>query len=159
MSAWTAMVWSQAAAALLGGTQDCDIPHNTLGLDCEGREGMEWVVEMMERNLEHHPTNLSHLTFLPTVDDLEVAQVYHRRVQVVGEGRGVRIRIPEERILRAMAAAEEEMGPGTEVVEEDRVPALTITTHNMYSALGKHVELVSLEPLCLSDPGGHGRER
>lgn len=75
MSAWTSMVWSQAATALLGGTQDCDIPHNTLGLNCEGREGMEWVVEMMERNLEHHPTNLSHLSFLPTVEDLEVVQV------------------------------------------------------------------------------------
>ena len=64
-------------------------------------------------------------------------------MQVVVEGRGVRIRIPEERVLEAIAAAEDEMGPGGEVVEEDRVPALTIATHNMYSALGKHVELVS----------------
>jgi hypothetical protein len=74
MSTWTALVWRQAATALLGGTEACDIPHNTLGLSCEGGvdRGMDWVAGMMGRNLEHRPTDLSHLDFLPTADDLQV---------------------------------------------------------------------------------------
>ena len=35
----------QAAVALLQGTEDCSIPHNTMELDCSG--SMDWVVDMM----------------------------------------------------------------------------------------------------------------
>ena len=35
----------QAAVALLQGTEDCSIPHNTMELDCSGN--MDWVVDMM----------------------------------------------------------------------------------------------------------------
>ena len=35
----------QAAVALLQGTEDCEMPHNTMELDCRGN--MDWVVDMM----------------------------------------------------------------------------------------------------------------
>ena len=35
----------QAAVALLQGTEDCEMPHNTMELDCSG--DMDWVVDMM----------------------------------------------------------------------------------------------------------------
>ena len=43
----------QAAVALLQGTEDCSIPHNTLELDCSG--SMDWVVDMMAE-VTHHIT-------------------------------------------------------------------------------------------------------
>ena len=60
--------------------QNCDIPHNTLGLSCNGREGLEWVSEMMSKNVEHKPTKFPELPDRPTPADLEI----------VPEGRGVR---------------------------------------------------------------------
>ena len=49
MSTWTSIVWRQAARALLNGTENCDIPHNTLGLSCstDNQHNMDSVVEMM----------------------------------------------------------------------------------------------------------------
>ena len=35
----------QAAVALLQGTEDCEMPHNTMEIDCSGN--MDWVVDMM----------------------------------------------------------------------------------------------------------------
>merc|ERR1719244_1244660 len=59
MSTWTSIVWQQAVKALLGGTDGCNIPHNTLGVTCE----MARVVEKMSKNLYYHPLDLSHLEF------------------------------------------------------------------------------------------------
>ena len=95
MSTWTNIVWRQAAKALLGGTEGCDIPHNTLGINCDEERDMEWVVDMMSKNLFHHPVDLSHFEFLPTFEDLEI----------VPEGRGVRIRMPEHKIRIASEEA------------------------------------------------------
>ena len=58
------------------------------------------------------------------------------------------MRISEERIWMAVEMAERVHGEGdSEVVtedEEDIEPAFILTTHNMYSVLGKEMELVSL---------------
>ena len=67
---------------------------------------------------------------------------------MIPEGRGVRVRISEERIKMAVEMAEKvhEEGDSDEVTEdeEDVDPAFILTTHNMYSVLGKEMKLVSL---------------
>ena len=49
MSTWTNIVWRQAARALLNGTDNCNIPHNTLDLNCDNDNDMENVVNMMSQ--------------------------------------------------------------------------------------------------------------
>ena len=50
MSIWTNIVWRQATSALLNGTENCDIPHNTLELSCdENDDGIDWIVNMMSK--------------------------------------------------------------------------------------------------------------
>jgi len=55
MSTWTNIVWRQAVSALLGGTEECDMPHNTLAINCDKEKNMNRVVDMMGKNLYHHP--------------------------------------------------------------------------------------------------------
>ena len=95
MSTWTSIVWKQAANALLGGTEGCDMPHNTLAMNCDRDRDMDWVVDMMSKNLPHQPPDLQFLQFLPSFQDLEM----------IPEGRGVRIRIPESVMQNAMDSA------------------------------------------------------
>ena len=53
MSTWTNIVWRQAAKALLNGTDNCEIPHNTLGLNCDNvGDDMNLVVNMMGKVVE-----------------------------------------------------------------------------------------------------------
>jgi hypothetical protein len=57
----------------------------------------------------------------------------------------VRIRIPEERLRQAEQRVLEMLGEEdeeAEVAADDVEPDLTLTTHKMYSTLGKHMELV-----------------
>ena len=112
MSIWTNIVWRQATSALLNGTENCDIPHNTLELSCdENDDGIDWMVNMMSKvnsikykfiylfnsyitfilddlqNLKHDPGNLQlpfkHL--LPTLNQLDF----------IKDARGINIRIPQ----------------------------------------------------------------
>ena len=56
----------QAAVALLQGTEDCSIPHNTMELDCSGN--MDWVVDMMAevgRHTRHDIHDMTEYTHLP----------------------------------------------------------------------------------------------
>ena len=92
MSTWTNIVWRQAAKALLGGTEGCDIPHNTLGINCQEERDMDWVVEMMSKNLVNPSLNLSHFEYLPTFKDLEITP----------EGREIKKSIPERKISNSM---------------------------------------------------------
>ena len=155
MSTWTNIVWRQAAKALVGGTEGCDIPHNTLGLNCDQERDMAWVVDMMSKNLYHHPLDLSHLDFLPTFEDLEF----------VPEGRGVRIRMPELKMKNAIEAAVKELGFDTDqdksMDPSDLLPSHTITTRSSYSTLGKAVELADIDgdgetDLIVGAPGVRG---
>ena len=53
MSTWTNIVWRQAAKALLNGTDNCEIPHNTLDLNCDNvGDDMDLVVNMMGKVVE-----------------------------------------------------------------------------------------------------------
>ena len=138
MSTWTNIVWRQAAKALLGGTEGCDIPHNTLGINCDEERDMDWVVDMMSKNLFHHPLDLSHLDFLPTFEDLEF----------VPEGRGVRIRIPENKMKLAIEKAGIELGfddDDDKVADpSDLQPSHIITTRLPYATLGKAIEIADI---------------
>jgi len=132
MAVWTSLVWEQAAKALLGGTQNCDIPHNTLALSCNRREGMEWVSQM-GKNVMHKPPNFPELPHRPTPDDLEI----------VPEGRGVRIRLAEEKRklwMEPKSEATDMRNP-----KEDREPAIILTTKQPYSALGTSMLLVDMD--------------
>ena len=148
MATWTSIVWRQAATALLNGTENCDIPHNTLGLSCH----MESVVEMMSENVYHDPAELIQFEFLPTLDDLEF----------VPEGTGVRIRIPREKVdLALKTAADLNPDTSTENEESDLSPMFVITTRQVstllssrveqnlfsdpYATLGKHFELIDID--------------
>ena len=135
---WLALRWAHWAQDTPE-TQHCDIPHNTLGLTCGGRGRADWLVEMLGTNLRHHLPDLSHLAWLPGPEDLEV----------VPEGRGIRVRIPVERVQEAVARGEEALGKSEEedMEVEDRQPALILTTRDKYSVLGKHLELVSSEAI------------
>ena len=51
----------QAAVALLQGTEDCSIPHNTMELDCSG--SMDWVVDMMAEVTHHMTRHMTHISY------------------------------------------------------------------------------------------------
>ena len=127
MATWTSIVWRQAATALLNGTENCDIPHNTLGLSC----GMESVVEMMSENVYHDAAELIQFEFLPTLEDLEF----------VPEGTGVRIRIPREKVELALKTAAD-LVPDTSTEEEENVlsPKFVVTTRQVSPLLSSRVE-------------------
>jgi len=133
MAAWTSLVWEQAAVALSGGTQDCDIPHNTLELSCNGTDRMEWVSQMMSRNVVNRPPKFPDLPHRPTPDDLEI----------VPEGRGVRIRLSEEKRKLWMEPKTKETQRMSK--QDDKVPALTLTTRQPYSALGTSLLLDDID--------------
>ena len=116
---------------------------------------MAWVVDMMSKNLYHHPLDLSHLDFLPTFEDLEF----------VPEGRGIRIRMPELKMKNAIEAAVKELGFDAEkdksMDPSDLLPSHTITTRSPYSTLGKAVELADIDDdgetdLIVGAPGVRG---
>ena len=81
----------------------------------------------------HKPPNFPELPHRPTPDDLEI----------VPEGRGVRIRLAEEKRKLWM----ENKIEATDVrnPKEDKEPSLTLTTKQPYSALGTSMLLVGLE--------------
>ena len=116
---------------------------------------MAWVVDMMSKNLYHHPLDLSHLDFLPTFEDLEF----------VPEGMGIRIRMPELQMKNASEAAVNELGFDAEkdksMDPSDLLPSYTITTRSPYSTLGKAVELADIDgdgetDLIVGAPGVRG---
>merc|ERR1719369_264701 len=155
MSTWTNIVWRQAIKALLYGTEGCEIPHNTLGVNCDKNKDMAWIKDMMSKNLYHHPLDLSHLEFLPTFEDLEFTP----------EGRGVRIKISKKKINNAIKHAEAELGfdDENEKVEDpsDLQPSHTITTRSAYATLGKALQLADLDgdgrtDLVVGAPGVRG---
>ena len=93
---------------------------------------MEWVSQM-GKNVMHKPPNFPELPHRPTPDDLEI----------VPEGRGVRIRLAEEKRKLWMEAKIE--ATDMRNIKADREPALTLTTKQPYSALGTSMLLVSLK--------------
>ena len=164
MSTWTNIVWRQAAKAVLNGTEKCDIPHNTLELNCENQDqavDMDWVVEMMSKNLHSNPAEklaeAGILDLLPSFDDLEV----------VHEGRGVRIRIPQDKLNQAVDRARDfypESKNRDETVKmdpSDLDPIFTLTTKRAYSVLGRGVQITDIDAdskldLVVSAPGLRG---
>ena len=164
MSTWTNIVWRQAAKAVLNGTNNCDIPHNTLELSCENKEhevDMDWVVEMMSENLHSNPAEkmaeAGIIDLLPSFGDLEV----------VHEGRGVRIRIPQDNLNQAVNGAGEfypEAKTRDETVKmdpSDLDPSITLTTKRAYSVLGRGVKITDIDAdgnldLVVSAPGLRG---
>ena len=93
---------------------------------------MEWVSQM-GKNVMHKPPNFPDLPHRPTPDDLEI----------VPEGRGVKIRLSEEKRKLWMETKIEE----TDIrnLKEDKEPAFTLTTREPYSALGTSMLLVGFE--------------
>ena len=164
MSTWTNIVWRQAAKAVLNGTEKCDIPHNTLELSCENQDqevDMDWVVEMMSKNLHSNPAEklaeAGILDLLPSFDDLEV----------VYEGRGVRIRIPQQKLDEAIDKASEyypEAKTRDETIKmdpSDLDPTFTLTTKRPYSVLGRGVQITDIDTdssldVIVSAPGLRG---
>ena len=92
---------------------------------------MEWVSQMMSRNLVNRPPKFPDLPHRPTPDDLEI----------VPEGRGVRIRLSEEKRKLWMEPKTKETQRMSK--QDDKVPVLTLTTRQPYSALGTSLLLVS----------------
>ena len=103
---------------------------------------MEWVSQM-GKNLMHKPPNFPELAHRPTPDDLEI----------VPEGRGVRIRLTEEKRKLWMETKIEATDKGNP--KEDKEPAFTLTTREPYSALGTSMLLVGLKFVHFR-PGRHG---
>jgi len=137
MSTWTNIVWRQAVSALLGGTEECDMPHNTLAMNCDKEKNMNRIVDMMGKNLYHHPNLPSHSDFLPTYDDLEF----------IPDGRGVRIKMPLSKIQKAIEVSQniDDIDAQDETFEKNDVePIGAISTKYAYSALGKTIELIDL---------------
>ena len=137
MSTWTNIVWRQAVSALLGGTEECDMPHNTLAMNCDKEKNMNRVVDMMGKNLYHHPNLPSHSDSLPTYKDLEF----------IPDGRGVRIKMPSSTIQRAIEISKNIDGIDAQeksFEKNDVEPIGAISTEYAYSALGKTIELIDL---------------
>ena len=164
MSTWTNIVWREAAKAIINGTENCDIPHNTLELNCETgdqEEDMDWVVEMMSKNLHSNPAEklaeAGILDLLPSFEDLDV----------VHEGRGMRIRIPQEKLNEAFNQARDfypETKTRNEIVKmdpSDLDPSFTMTTNRPYSVLGRGVQITDIDndsnlDVVVSAPGVRG---
>ena len=164
MSTWTNIVWRQAAKAILNGTDKCDLPHNTLELSCENQEqevDMDWVVEMMSKNLHSNPAEkmaeAGITDLLPSFGDLEV----------VHEGRGVRIRIPQDKLNQAVDRAGDfypeakNRDENVKMDPSDLDPVFTLTTKRAYSVLGRSVQITDIDAdgkldLVVSAPGLRG---
>ena len=147
---------------VLNGTEHCDIPHNTLELNCDtGEVHIDWMVEMMSKNLHHNPaeklaeagiTNL-----LPIFDDLELIQ----------EGRGVRIRLPQEKLNKVKNIASDiyplpkHNDENIKMDPSDYNPILNLTTRRAYSVLGRGLKISDINSdnkmdLIASAPGLRG---
>ena len=155
MSAWTSLVWRQAARALINGTEKCDVPHNALALNCDEDEtSIDWVINMMSKNMYHNPADTSYQGwFLPTPGDVEI----------VTEGRGVRIKLRSGVIEEAINEAEKKITldlntrPGDDRAS-DLDPKYIITTQQGYGTLGKDLKMLDLDDdgaadLIVSAPG------
>ena len=90
-------------------------------------------MSQMEKNVMHKPPNFPDLPHRPTPDDLEI----------VPEGRGVRIRLTEEKRKLWMETKIE--ATDMRNLKEDTKPAITLTTREPYSALGTSMLLVGLD--------------
>jgi len=158
MSTWTNIVWRQAAIALLNGTENCDIPHNTLGITCdEDKDSIDWVVNMMSKNLKHDPGNLQlpfqHL--LPSLHQLEF----------IKDARGISIKIPQMVVEQTSDKFQNmENAPQAENHlndPSDLEPTIIITTRNSYGALGRDLKITDIDgngkaDLVASAPGVRG---
>ena len=90
-------------------------------------------MSQMGKNVMHKPPSFPDLPHRPTPDDLEI----------VPEGRGVRIRLTEEKRklwMETKIEAADMRNP-----KEDTKPAFTLTTREPYSALGTSMLLVGLD--------------
>lgn len=152
MATWTSLVWRQAARALINGTDHCDIPHNTLALNCgESVRAMDWVVDQMKTNLAHNPGEKAYNDlFLPSLEDVEITP----------EGRGVRIKIKADSIQKALENTENNDRNAPKLKEDpsDLKAKFIISTRHGYGTLGKALELVDLDndgstDLVASTPG------
>ena len=131
MAGWTALVWRQAARALLLAEQ-CDIPHSTIGLNCS----LDWVTSMMGTNRHYaapapRPGTAPALTSSPAPG-------------------GVRVSV-----------AAPPPGPAPEQDPSDLDPLAILTTDQAYSQMGRSLLLTDMDgdgetDLLVSAPGLQG---